>query len=203
MDKNTGTGILLIVLIIGGYMWWNFKNTEEYQSVRRRVQDSISKIEKTREEFNTQTKISDSINRERQKVIAAENMGKMMTASLEGTESVYTVETEKLILAFSNKGGKIKSVEFKDYHNYSDFKNKSGNPMKLFFGDDNDFSLGLFAKSQIIKTSDFYFKAVSEERNLKVTDDSLRLPFRLYADSVSYVEFLYTLYKDKYKVGFD
>jgi YidC/Oxa1 family membrane protein insertase len=75
--------------------------------------------------------------------------------------------------------------------------------MKLFFGDDNDFSLGLFAKSQIIKTSDFYFKAVSEEQNLKVTDDSLRFPFRLYADSVSYVEFVYTLYKDSYKVGFD
>ncbi|MDR1898373.1 MAG: membrane protein insertase YidC [Prevotellaceae bacterium] len=203
MDKNTGIGLLLIALILGGYMWWSSQNAENYNKERQKIIDSISRIEKKQEVVNIKPEEPDSVQQLHSKEIAVENLGELMAASLEGTEEFVTVENEKLIVTFSNKGGRIWSVEFKEYQNYNDFKNKNTNPLKMFYGDENAFSIGLFAKSQNIKTSDFYFVPQIPNPKLNVTSDSLQIPFRLYADTVSYIEFVYTLYKDDFKVGFD
>ncbi|MDR1595228.1 MAG: membrane protein insertase YidC [Prevotellaceae bacterium] len=203
MDKNTSTGLLLIAVILGGYMWWSSKTTEAYNKERQRIQDSLRKIERVHEEIKQTATEPDSLKQARLKNIAVENLGALMASSLEGKEEFYTVENDKLIVTFSNKGGRIWSVEFKDYQNYNDFKEKRKRPLKMFYGDDNTFSLKLFTVHQDIKTADFYFESQIQEHNLSVTSDSLKAPFRLYADSVSYIEFVYTLYKDKYNVGLD
>jgi YidC/Oxa1 family membrane protein insertase len=202
MDKNTSIGLLLIAAILGGYMWWNVKVTETYNKERQRIQDSLRQTEQIHEEIIKQTETkSDSLEQIRLKNIAIENLGTLMASSLEGSEELYTVENDKLIVTFSNKGGRIWSVEFKDYQNYNDFKNNDKRPLKMFYGEANNFSMKLRAKSQDIKTSEFYFSPQLQDKNLSVTADSLQAPFRLYVDSVSYIEFVYTIYKDKYNVG--
>ncbi|MDR1339760.1 MAG: YidC/Oxa1 family insertase periplasmic-domain containing protein, partial [Prevotellaceae bacterium] len=201
MDKNTGVGLLLIAAIFGGYLWWNAKNTETYNKERQRIHDSLVKTERVQEKIQQPEAEPDSINQKRLKNIAVENLGELMASHLEGSEELYTVENEKLIITFSNKGGRIWSVEFKDYQNYNDFKENSRKPLKMFYGDENNFSLKLFTNTQDIISSDFFFEPRIQEHNLNVASDSLKVPFRLYADSVSYMEFVYTVYKDKYNVS--
>ncbi|MDR1170187.1 MAG: membrane protein insertase YidC [Prevotellaceae bacterium] len=201
MDKNTSIGLLLIAAILGGYMWWSAKNTEAYNKERQRIYDSIGKIEQVHEEVRQPETEPDSTKQRRLKNIAVESLGELMASHLDGSEELYTVENEKLIITFSNKGGRIWSVEFKDYQNYNDFKENNKKPLKMFYGDENNFSLKLFTNTQDIITSDFYFESRIHEHNLSVTSDSVKIPFRLYADSVSYMEFVYTVYKDKYNVG--
>ncbi|MDR0725643.1 MAG: membrane protein insertase YidC [Prevotellaceae bacterium] len=204
MDKNTGTGLLLIALILGGYMWWSTKNTEIYNQERQRIQDSISKIERTQaKEIKPSETESDSLKQARVKNITMANLGESMASSLEGKDELYTVENDKLIVTFLNKGGRIWSVEFKDYQNYNDFKENNKRPLKMFYGDANNFSLKFWANTQDVTTSDFYFEPQLQEKNLFVDSDSLKAPFRLYADSVSYIEFVYTIYKDRYNVNLD
>ncbi|MDR2564193.1 MAG: membrane protein insertase YidC, partial [Prevotellaceae bacterium] len=120
----------------------------------------------------------------------------------EGEERFYTVENEKLRVKFTNKGGRISSVELKEYKSYDDFKSGTDKPLELFAGDDGNFSLTFFSKSQDITTSSFYFEPpTSISTETLVSADSILVPFRLYADSASYLEFLYTIYKDDYKIG--
>jgi len=202
MDKNTGVGLLLVVAILGGYMWWNSRNMEAYNNEQRRIKDSIAKITYPREETPRQI-VPDSLQNANTRNIAVENLGETMASLLEGSEDFYTIENDKLIVTLTNKGARIWSVEFKDFQNYTNFKEKNNAPLKLFYGNSNNFSLELFLKTQNIKTSDFYFEPNFNGSNLKVFSDSLKVPFRLYADSVSYVEFIYTLHKDNYRIGFD
>ncbi|MDR1129907.1 MAG: YidC/Oxa1 family insertase periplasmic-domain containing protein, partial [Prevotellaceae bacterium] len=204
MDKNTGVGLLLIAAIFGGYLWWNAKNTETYNRERQRIQriqDSIGKTERMQEEVRQTETEPDSIKQKRLKNIAVESLGALMASHLDGSEELYTVENEKLIITFSNRGGRIWSVEFKDYQNYRDFKENNKKPLKMFYGEENNFSLKLFTNTQDIVTSDFYFEPRIQEHSLNVASDSLTVPFRLYADSVSYMEFVYTVYRDKYNVN--
>jgi YidC/Oxa1 family membrane protein insertase len=200
MDKNTGIGLLLIALILGGYMWWNSKTMEAYNKERQRIQDSLKKIEWIPEKIEQTKTESDSTEQTRLKNIAIENLGNLMASSLEGTEELYTVENDKLIITFSNKGARIWSVEFKDYQNYNDFKENNKRPLKMFYGDANNFSMKLRTNTQDIITSDFYFESQTN-KNVLVTSDSLKFPFRLYSDSISYIEFVYTIYRDKYNVS--
>ncbi|MDR0559857.1 MAG: membrane protein insertase YidC [Prevotellaceae bacterium] len=202
MDKNTVTGFLLIALIFLGYMWWSSNNAEHYNAERKKINDSIAIIEKEREILRLQTKDKDSIEQAIAKEVTFANLGKM-AASLNGDENFYTVENEKLKITFSNRGARIWSIEFKDYQKYDDFKANNGTPLKMFYGDENAFSFILPLKAQNISTSDFYFEPEMQNQTLSVTADSVNIPFRLYADSASYIEFLYTVHKDSYKIGFN
>jgi YidC/Oxa1 family membrane protein insertase len=201
MDKNTGIGLLLIAAILGGYMWWNSRTTESYNKERQRIRDSLSRIERVYEETKQPEIGFDSLEQTRLKNIAEENLGKQMASSLEGSEELITVENNRLILTFSNKGARIWSVEFKEYQNYNDFIANNKRPLKMFYGDANNFSMKLRANTQDLITSNFYFESQIQDKNLSITSDSLIIPFRLYADSVSYIEFAYTVYKDKYNVN--
>ena len=202
MDKNTVTGLILIMVILGGYMWWNSKNAEIYQKEQKRVQDSLRLIEQEREVFRTKNQVNDSLEKARAKEATAANLGKFAEA-LEGSEKLLTVENEKLTVKFSNKGGKIQSIVFKDYQKYDDFKAGNDTPLQMFSGDDNNFSMTVMTNTDYLKTAEFYFDPQISDNSLNVSADSLNIPFRLYADSVSYIEFLYTVYKDKYKIGFN
>jgi YidC/Oxa1 family membrane protein insertase len=183
-------------------MWWNSKNAEIYQKEQRKIQDSLRVVEREREVFRAQNQVNDSIEKARAKAATEANLGKFAEA-LEGSEKLLTVENEKLTVRFSNKGGKIHSIVFKDYQKYADFKEGNKTPLQMFSGDDNNFSMTVMTNTDYLKTAEFYFDTQIKDNSLSVSSDSVNIPFRLYADSASYIEFLYTVYKDKYKIGFN
>ncbi len=82
-------------------------------------------------------------------------------------------------------------MELKEYERLN--QANKGERVKLFGGEGNKFGFDIFAPEQI-STAGLFFDALS-------TTDST-VVYRLRADSVSYVDFTYTIKKDSYMVDF-
>lgn len=188
MNKNTLIGLLVIGVILFGFSWYNNKQyTERLQEQQR--QDSIamanapkpvpSPTGETLAQGQTPPDTAALTNAEP----APSALGAAYDAQLKGKEEFYTLENKLFILTFSNKGGRIAAAQLKDYKTYA------GDPLMLFREDGSRFNLNLFAPEQI-NTADFYFTP-------RMISDTA-IAFRLYADSSSYLEYLYTIRPDNY-----
>ncbi len=198
MNKNTLIGLLLIGAILFGFSAYNNSQMEEQRAKQQEIaaveqarQDSIALATApilTLEEKLRASEVADSIaaaNRERQ-------LGGFAAVSI-GTEEFITLENDLAIYTFSSRGGRIASVELKDYERLN-AANKGDN-VKLFGNEGNNFGFTLYSPSPV-QTSQLYFEAK------KLSD--LQIQYRLYADSTktSYVEYLYTLPQDDYLIDF-
>ncbi len=126
------------------------------------------------------------------------------------TEEITTIENDKLIIQFSNHGGRIVSVELKDYQNYSDFQKGNGETLKLFNGEGNNFYATVYTKQDNFRTSEFYFERKTQAPipnnvlNVSQSSDSIyRLSYRLAIQENQYIEYNYTIPKSGFDVGFE
>lgn len=205
MDKNSILGLILIAGILGFFVIYN-KPSEEEIAKQERVRDSIALIEKQRaaeealaeiKQTNQQqtvannVEIPDSIKNQQ----IEREFGEYSNAAL-GHTQLTTIENDVMKITFSNKGGKIYSVELKDYKTYDSL------PLKLFDGDSTVFGIGLH---EIGKSTDgLFFEPSESNSNIKVTSNSKAISYKLYKnDKNSFVEFLYTIPKDEYMIKFD
>lgn len=108
--------------------------------------------------------------------------------ALTGTAANTTLENENLLIALSNKGGKITSVEIKGQKTFT------GKPLILFEGNDNKFGLNLNAAGKVINTNDLYFKSTKTANTVTMRAD--------YGPN-AYVEFVYDLKGLSNKVAFN
>lgn len=192
MNKNTLTGLLVIGVILFGFSWYNSKQYTEIPQDQQR-QESTSP---TGESF-TQGQLAPNTAALTDAEPARSVLGSAYDAQLRGEEEFYKLENELFILTFSNKGGRIAAAQLKDYKKYN------GDPLMLFQKETlintsegkkeivpgSRFNLNLFAPEQI-NTADFYFTP-------RIISDT-SIAFRLYADSTSYLEYLYTIRPDNY-----
>ena len=120
-----------------------------------------------------------------------------------GSETFYTVENDLMKITFSNKGGRVASVELKDYKTYLK------TPLILFSDSTSVFDLSFFIKqgynNSQINTGNYYFDAdrttpIRRSRRAKPKNSS---PCGSNVDSAAYVEYVYTIRKDSYMIGFD
>lgn len=193
MDRNSIIGMVLIMLIVLGYSYYTMPTQEELKA-RKQKQDSIALVDSLNKIKLAEKKISaadsiakaealpDSVKEE----IEKKAYGSFYKAA-SGTEQFTTLENEKLKVVISSKGGKIYSVELKEYKTYDSF------PLVLFNGDSNLFALRFAGKEKEINTSDFYFTPVENGSENSVT-------MRLADDNNNSVEFVYTLKEDSYVV---
>ena len=129
-------------------------------------------------------------------------MGRYLYAATEGTETFYTIENDLLKIRFSNKGGRVASVELKDYKTYRQ------TPLLLFADSTSVFDLSFFIKKGYnntqINTSEYYFEPV-DANGLAFApgEEQKNFAMRLNVDSASYVEYLYTIRRDNYMIDFD
>lgn len=192
MNKNTLIGILLIGVILFGFSWWNTKQVEERQAIVRKEQarqDSIAKANAPKisiEEQIAQKAIQDSLKAAQE----AAMLGQMAPLAL-GEEEFITLENELAIYTFSTKGGRIASVELKDYVRLNEAD--KGDKLVLFNPSGSSFGFEFFAPERI-STGELFWTAN------KISDN--QIAFRLSPDSVNYVEFLYTIAKDNYMLDF-
>ena len=103
MDKNTIWAILLSTLVIIGFTFYQMKMVPARQPKAQQpvAADSGITVVSTEE-----SSVSDSSVTEGAVIVPAEQI----------EEAEYTVETDKLIVKFTNKGGDIISYELKDHH---------------------------------------------------------------------------------------
>ena len=226
MDRNTVIGVALIFTILIGFSYFNRPSEEEIAAAKK-TQDSIElvRVEKEKADFLAKqaeevksTSIStvpgDTLVLQEDK-IRREKFGVFSDAS-EGKEKFYSIENNLMKVTFSNKGGRIYSVELK---NYKTFEQK---PLMLFEGTSSKFGMNFFAQNRSIETESFYFipsvtsesiilkgpevkkgKEGNEKFNSENKGDSESISMRLMAGEGKYLEYNYKLSYNSYLVGFE
>jgi YidC/Oxa1 family membrane protein insertase len=183
MDKNTFTGLFLIMIVLAGSFYFFKPGEAEIKKERERVAlDSANKagVKKSPAATATQNAIAPAVD-------SAALQGPF-GANITGTAQTSVLENEALKLTFTNKGGKIKSVEVKGEKNYL------GKPVVLFDGDDNVFGLTLNIGGKLVKTNDLYFSA-SQNGNSMV--------MRATYSADKFIEFVYALSPKSHDVAFN
>ena len=171
MDRNTFTGLFLIMIILAGGVFFMRPSEAEIKK-EKQVQDSIknagSKSAKKQENLATAAV----------KTIDTAALKGPFGANIAGTEQTTVIENENLKVTLSNLGGKIKSVEVKNEKTYSK------KPLILFDGDQNKFGLNLNIAGKSISTNDLYFTATK-------TGNGITMRANYSADK--FIDFVYTL----------
>ena len=199
MDKNSVTGLVLISIIIGVFMWWT-QPTEEQKAAQKRYQDSIQQVElakekatleleKKKEAENTIAFDENTADSTIQKELT--NKYGLFAHVVTGVNQFQTLENSKIKVKFSSKGAKVYSVELKD------FKTHNGQPLVLFDGDKNTFGFNFFHNNRILNTNDLYYTI-----DQSATTDST-LSFKLSLGDDQYMAINYKLPTDSYMLDFN
>lgn len=192
MDKNTFTGLFLIMLIMGASIYFMKPDEAAIKKEQARAHaDSLKRAGKpalvaATAKFDTAKKatvVTDS-------AILKTPFG----AATAGKEEFVTLENKDLRLKLSTKGGRVYSAELKDY------KTWDKKPLILFNGEDNHFGLNFSAAGRNINTDDLFF--TPSTTNLVVAgSDSSSVIMRLSYSPTQYVDYIYSLKGTGFKVG--
>jgi len=182
MDKNTFTGLFLIMIVLAGSFYFFKPGEAEIKKEQERIAlDSANKAGvKKSPAAVAQNAVTPAVD-------SAALQGPF-GANITGTAQTSVLENEALKLTFTNQGGKIKSVEIKGEKNYL------GKPVVLFNGDNNVFGLTLNIGGKLIKTNDLYFSASQ-------TGNSMVMRATYSADK--FIEFVYALSPNSHNVAFN
>ena len=116
MDRNTVIGFVLLAVLLFLYLFLSTKSSQELQMQKKRQQDSLALVTKTRDSIAFSKDTTSGI-------VAVDTTGLRNVGV--GSEQVSVVENEVIKVNFTNKGGQIKSVELKKY------KSADGKPVIL------------------------------------------------------------------------
>ena len=189
MDKNSFIGLVLIGAILIGYSILTAPSDEEIAK-QRLARDSARAAEVTQVEIAEEAPVepvvqpdsvieSHSVLRDSLALIQQnEILGEFSDAG-EGEEKYITVETEKMILTFSTLGGRIVSVNLKEYQRFD------STPLILFDEGASVFNLNFFTNSnKNIFTDELYFE--TDARDMVLTgDEEKKLTFVLHTNDRS------------------
>lgn len=92
----------------------------------------------------------------------------------DGKQDFITIENNLMKIKLATKGGRIYSVELKDYKTYTQ------QPLILFDGDSTVFGLNFFSQNRSIITNDLFFSKVEEINEYNVDNDAKSVKLRLY-----------------------
>ncbi|WP_175633512.1 membrane protein insertase YidC [Pedobacter ghigonis] len=183
MDRNTFTGLFLIMIILAGSFYFLKPNEAEVKKAKEiERQDSLKKAGVS-PVLNDTTKTA-VVNPAVDSLALKGPFGTAIT----GTESSTVLENENLLITLSNKGGKISSVEIKGQKTFA------GKPLVLFAGNQNKFGLSLNAAGKVINTNDLYFTP---------TKTGNTVTMRANYGANAYVEYVYDLKASSNKVAFN
>lgn len=103
-------------------------------------------------------------------------------------DQLYTLENDLFKLTFNNKGGRLQNATLKKY------KTHDGKPVVLLDGEQNRFNYQFFTAGNLVETQHYWFSPIQSPQ---------KLVFRLYADSVSYVEQSYAVKEGSYVIDYE
>ncbi|MFH1118520.1 MAG: membrane protein insertase YidC [Bacteroidota bacterium] len=222
MNRNSIIGILLIFGLMIGYTVFMSPSKEEL-AAQKRAQDSVAALRQ--QSIDTQKVITqqgadlssktgdhDSTVQKSDSITAPDLNQELGAFAVSGTGigQDFVVESDKLKLTLSSKGGRISQVELTGYKTFD------GKPLILFGPDSSDFNLAFFTDVRPVNTSSLFFlpawpdKRFEGKNEIRITgNDSVKFAMRLYAgssDSVmnpeSYIEYVYTIRANEFMVGF-
>lgn len=192
MDRNTFTGLFLILIIFVGSTYL-MKPSEAELKKEELLQDSIKKAKQggASQAATSQAKKNEEAST---MVIDSSAFRGPFGAALTGVTETVVIENEKLKVNLSTRGGRITSVELKDTKTFD------GKPLIMLDSADNKFSLVLSASNQEINTGNLYFTPSAKALSVAKSDSS-SLTMRLTYSANQYVDYIYSLKGDAYKLG--
>ncbi|MFZ5939621.1 MAG: membrane protein insertase YidC [Bacteroidota bacterium] len=197
MDRNSIIGLVLIGLILVGYSIFT-KPARDAQMAERHRLDSIARVEQARAaEIAAENRVIENALPDSVREVNKERQYGLFAGLTEGSEKYYTLESDLLKIQISNLGARPHMVELKKYQRYDSL------PVILFSGDSTRFDLQFFADSRRISTGDFYFTPLTDTTLLYASDDSVSLTMRMQISDSAYIDYIYTLYSDKYMLDFN
>lgn len=114
-----------------------------------------------------------------------------------GEEKFFYLENKKIRIKFTSKGGRPYSAELKNYKTFD------GKPLILFDGETTHFSLQFFSQNKSIATQNLYFLPQTQETEQNAETGVKTLVMRLKAGEGGYIDYVYSLEPDSYKLGFN
>lgn len=184
MDRNTFTGLFLIMVILGASVYFMRPDAAEMKKQQELITaDSLKKVNAGKVAKAPQAAAPVATPQ-----VDSATLKGPFGGNISGTAQTTIVENEKLKLTFTNLGGKILSVEVKREHTYG------GKPVILFNGNDNKFGLNLNIGGKIINTNNLYFTAGKAPNGISM---------RANYSADQYIEFVYDLKPNSNNVGFN
>nr|WP_067058991.1 membrane protein insertase YidC [Mucilaginibacter sp. L294] len=195
MDKNTFTGLFLIMIIMGASIYFMKPSEADIKKEQLTVhQDSIKKGLIKAEATAAAAAAAKTDTAKKAGVVDSVVLKTPFGATTIGTEQFITVENKELRLKLSTKGGRVYSAELK---NYKTFNKK---PLILFDGNDNKFGLTLKAGDRTLNTNDLYF--TPSAASLQVAEkDSSTITMRLSYSPTQYIDYIYAIKGEGFKLG--
>ncbi len=208
MDKNQIIGLTLIFLIVVGWSYWMSPTAEEIKQMEMKRDsarlaeankirlDSLKNVQKQNAITNNDS-LSTNVNDSIENINTLKKFGDF-AKSAKGTDKIYTIENEKIIVKISSKGA------YPIYAELKNFKTYDGKPLVLFEKKDNNFGLSFFTNNaSSIQTNDLYFEANQESQNLNASKKAVNLILRAKANDNQYIEFSYSLEPNSNLLNFD
>ncbi len=194
MDKNTFTGLFLIMIIMGVSVFlWKPSDTELKKEAIRMHADSVKKGLIAKKNAIV-AKTPDSAKAAASTKVDSALLKQPFGASTVGTEKMVTLENADIIVKLSTLGGKVSSVELKNYKTYNH------KPLVLFDGEKSHFGLDFNAGSNSIKTDNLYFTPSADQLQV-AAKDSGSVTMRLSYSPTQYIDYIYSLKGTGFKVG--
>jgi len=191
MDRNTFSGLFLILVILVGSTYF-MKPSETEIKREQFVQDSIARAKTGEHAEKAQT--APATTTPVAPVVDSTALQGPFGAALAGSNKTVTLENDHLKVLIGSQGGRIESVELKGQET---FENK---PLIMFTGNQSDFGLSFSANGATVNTSKLFFTPSAE--NLTVTKtDSGSVTMRLAYSPTQFIDYVYSLKGDSYKVG--
>ncbi len=192
MDRNTFTGLFLILIILVGSTFLMQPSDEDIKREKaKQSQDSIAKVKKAESpvlvQDSTKTVVLPAID---STLIKSGPFGSAQS----GSNEPIVLENELLKVKISPKGGRIASVELKKFKTYRQL------PLIMFEGQGNKFGLIFGAAGKNISTNDLYFQPLGTSVSV-AKNDSVSLTMRLNYSEGKYIDYIYSLTGDSYNVG--
>ncbi|MBN2165998.1 MAG: membrane protein insertase YidC [Marinilabiliaceae bacterium] len=192
MDKNAITGMVLIAAILGIFMWMNSPSEDERNRILKQ-QDTIKQISELSApkiaEQQIKVKAADTL------VIDSTEAAKKLqdqygifADAAKGSTEFVTLENNLVKLVFSTQGGKLYSVNLKDYKTFE------GKPLILFNGNANKFGFRFTLNNRYYDTNELFFN-ISKK-------DNKTIEFTLPSINGDVLTYTYSINDDSYMVDY-
>lgn len=200
LDLNSVIGFVLIGVILIFMLWQNQPTQEELEAQKKASKEQVEAEKQQEAETETKTIPLENFNvaytTDSTKLAEIQNkLGAFAySATLPSAKDEFThVETKKLALKFSNKGGFLKEVKLKPFVDYDSI------PIYLIKDNNTAFNINFgTTDSRILNTKDLYF----EPSVTKNGDDTVVL-MKLKVSEDRYLEYRYVLHANDYMLDFD
>ena len=171
MDKNQIIGIVLMVLLYIGYIWYTTPTEEDRlaaiaaqeQQIEQARLDSIAAMEEA--EFQAQLReqptASDTTSTEALDASLVRRFGGLASAAL-GEDQTYTLASEGVTATFSSRGGLLSGAELTGYKRYQ------SEELVRLWKEENSAMTVAFEFNEVageLNLSDFHFEAEAQREN--------------------------------------